>query len=47
MAKLIYSMLVSLDGYVADRDGKFDWAMPDEEVFTFVNQLERARRRGI
>jgi hypothetical protein len=32
MAKLIYSFLVSLDGYVADEDGKFDWAMPDEEV---------------
>ena len=41
MAKLIYSMLMSLDGYIADRDGKFDWAEPDEEVHTFVNQLER------
>jgi dihydrofolate reductase len=34
-------MLMSLDGYIADRDGKFDWAEPDEEVHTFVNQLER------
>jgi len=41
MAKLIYSALTSLDGYVADRDGNFDWAAPDEEVHTFVNDLER------
>jgi dihydrofolate reductase len=40
MAKLIYSALTSLDGYVADEDGKFDWAEPDEEVHTFVNDLE-------
>jgi dihydrofolate reductase len=42
MAKLVYSALASLDGYVADEDGKFDWAEPDEEVHTFVNDLERA-----
>lgn len=42
MAKLIYSMLMSLDGYVADKDGKFDWAEPDEEVHTFINDLERS-----
>ena len=41
MAKLIYSAITSLDGYVADEDGNFDWAAPDEEVFTFVNDLER------
>jgi len=41
MAKLIYSAITSLDGYVADRDGKFDWATPDEEVHTFINDLER------
>jgi len=41
MAKLIYSAIASLDGYVADEDGKFDWAEPDEEVHTFVNDLER------
>ena len=41
MAKLIYSAITSLDGYVEDEDGNFDWAAPDEEVFTFVNQLER------
>ena len=41
MAKLIYSTISSLDGYVADRDGSFDWAAPDEQVHTFVNDLER------
>ena len=41
MAKLIYSAIVSLDGYVADEDGNFDWAVPDEEVHTFINDLER------
>lgn len=41
MANLIYSFIVSLDGYVADRDGRFDWGEPDEEVHTFVNGLQR------
>jgi len=41
VARLIYSMLASLDGYVADERGNFDWAAPDEEVHTFVNDLER------
>jgi dihydrofolate reductase len=41
MAKLIYSAIASLDGYVADEHGKFDWAMPSEEVHGFVNDLER------
>ena len=41
MGKLIYASLTSLDGYVADEDGNFDWAEPDEEVHTFVNDLER------
>ena len=41
MAKLIYSAITSLDGYVEDEDGKFDWAEPDAEVHTFVNGLER------
>ena len=41
MAKLIYSALTSLDGYVADEDGNFDWAKPSEEVHVFVNDLER------
>jgi hypothetical protein len=42
MAKLIYSAITSLDGYVADVDGNFDWAVPDEEVHTFINDLERS-----
>jgi len=41
MAHLIYSAISSLDGYIEDRDGNFDWAMPDEEVHTFINDLER------
>ena len=41
MAKLIYSAITSLDGYVADEDGNFDWSAPDEEVHTFVNDLQR------
>jgi dihydrofolate reductase len=41
MAKLIYSAITSLDGYVADESGNFDWAAPDEEVHAFVNDLER------
>jgi dihydrofolate reductase len=41
MATLIYSAITSLDGYVADEDGNFDWAAPDEEVHAFVNDLER------
>jgi dihydrofolate reductase len=41
VAKLIYSMIASLDGYIADEGGNFDWAAPDEEVHAFVNDLER------
>jgi dihydrofolate reductase len=41
VAKLIYSAMASLDGYVADEDGNFDWAEPDEEVHAFINDLER------
>jgi dihydrofolate reductase len=41
MAKLIYSAIASLDGYIADEQGNFDWAAPDEEVHAFVNDLER------
>ena len=42
MARLIYSTIASLDGYIADAAGKFDWAAPDEEVHTFVNDLSRS-----
>jgi dihydrofolate reductase len=41
MARLIYSAITSLDGYINDEDGNFDWAAPDEEVHRFVNDLER------
>ena len=41
MGRLIYSAIQSLDGYVADGAGKFDWAEPDESVHTLANQLQR------
>jgi dihydrofolate reductase len=41
MGGLIYSAITSLDGYVADEHGAFEWAAPDEEVHAFVNDLER------
>jgi dihydrofolate reductase len=41
MAKLIYAAIASLDGYVEDGQGKFDWAAPDDDVHAFVNDLER------
>ena len=44
MAKLIYSAFTSLDGYVADANGNFDWAELDEEVFAVIN--DRERRNG-
>src|SRR6478735_9570189 len=42
MAKLVYAAIASLDGYVEDEEGRFDWSMPDEEVHAFVNDLERS-----
>jgi len=42
MANLIYSALMSLDGYVADAQGNFEWAEPDEEVHSFINDLQRS-----
>jgi dihydrofolate reductase len=41
VAKLIYSAITSLDGYIEDKEGHFEWGGPDEEVFSFVNALER------
>ena len=41
MGRLSYTAIASLDGYVADADGRFDWSAPDEEVHAFVNDLER------
>ncbi len=40
MARLVYAVLASLDGYVADEGGNFDWAAPGEEVHRFINRLE-------
>ena len=40
MANLIYAAITSLDGYIEDAEGKFDWSVPDEEVHAFVNDLE-------
>lgn len=42
MGRLIYSAITSLDGYIADESGSFEWAEPDEEVHTFINDLERS-----
>jgi dihydrofolate reductase len=44
MAKLIYSAIMSLDGYIEDKHGNFDWAVPDEEMHQFINDLERTAR---
>jgi hypothetical protein len=41
VAKLVFSMIESLDGFVADAAGRFEWAEPDEPVHTFINDLQR------
>ena len=41
MARLVYSAIASLDGFVVDADGSFEWAAPDEELHAFVNDQER------
>jgi dihydrofolate reductase len=41
MARLVYTGITSLDGYISDAEGSFDWSAPDEEVHAFVNDLER------
>ena len=41
MGKLVYAAITSLDGYVNDTSGGFDWCAPDDEVHRFVNELER------
>ncbi|WP_019930447.1 dihydrofolate reductase family protein [Nocardia sp. BMG111209] len=41
MAGLIYSAIASLDGYIEDAQGEFDWAAPDDEVLAAVNEIER------
>jgi dihydrofolate reductase len=42
MARLICGTICSLDGYVADQQGSFDWAAPDEDVHAAVNDLQRS-----
>lgn len=42
MGKLVYSMLTSLDGYVSDASGGFDWSMPDEELHSYINDVSSA-----
>ena len=44
MAKLIYFMPTSLDGYIADEGGNFDWSAPDDEVLAFINDLVHPMR---
>ena len=46
MVKLIYSAITSLDGYIEDEEGKFDWAAPDQEVHSFVNEAASSRCSG-
>lgn len=41
MADLVYSVIASLDGYVEDEHGRFDWAEPSDEVHAFVNEMQR------
>lgn len=41
MGTLVYAAITSLDGYIEDASGRFDWAVPDAEVHTFINELER------
>jgi dihydrofolate reductase len=42
MANLIYAISTSLDGYIADENGNFDWSQPSEEVHVFFNDLQRS-----
>ena len=42
MAKLVYTSIMSLDGYIEDEHGRFDWAVPDDEVHAFMNDFERS-----
>lgn len=44
MSKLIYGAIMSLDGYVEDRSGNFDWAAPSSDVHRFINELERSNK---
>jgi hypothetical protein len=46
MAKLIYAAISSLDGYMADADGNFDWSAPDGKVHKFINEGPRPSAQG-
>ena len=46
MANLIYSLITSLDGFIADQDGNFDWAEPDEEVHNSLEPTRTAAENG-
>jgi hypothetical protein len=41
MASLLYIAIASLDGFVADRAGRFDWAAPDDALHAFINDMMR------
>lgn len=47
MGKLVYAALTSLDGFIEDEQGAFDWAVPDAEVHGFVNDLEASIRTHV
>lgn len=47
MGRLIYAVIASLDGFIEDASGRFDWAQPDEDVLRFVNELERPIRTSL
>lgn len=42
MGKLVYAGIGSLDGFIADENGAFDWSAPDEEVHAYLNERDRA-----
>lgn len=42
MADLVFMAMMSIDGFMADAEGNFDWAHPDEDVHRFINDRERA-----
>jgi len=46
MRSVTYSMAVSLDGYIAGPDGKFDWSIPDEELMRFATDETRQAGAG-
>ncbi|MBV9951714.1 MAG: dihydrofolate reductase family protein [Acidimicrobiia bacterium] len=47
MGDLVYMAIMSVDGYIEDEHGRFDWARPSDEVHLFVNELERDVRTAL